>query len=820
MPPQGQRSGAPLATDPRYAPYTQPQGRSYSDPPTFNSTNLLEPRNNPAQSPATPSGQPFQLDGTSVPGNSGFNNPMGTNLEPAIHLHVTWGNGAPQRWTGRFSIDQGYFSTLEPLGVEADVPGSMWIEGPQIYIDSHSAKTYNGLQFAIHSPETAVVRLELQAEPLYTLPDQRPAPQVIEFMVSDLFSGVKTLPLDASGNILTVRRSADDLLRITPDRDSLVFSPGEKLGFRINTNRLQVIPGSKIDLLCELRRGRSTEKIWGNEQTVSIGNTNSLRQEIPLPSEEGVYEVVLTAVYNPGLNWRNVTRPMFNWRETLATRSFQCVVISPEAPEREIIEKNDAPPNLELLETIDPSDPQGWHERWRRWTTLPSDIPQIPTRFPSLSESISTIPGGLTSITKLPGQLPNVAQIPENITQLPNNISEFGTRINPVPELKERLSELSSTWKEGTLGSGHLASYDGRDIKDDNATGAGSDEQQPENNELRIMPEIRVNMQLKQLGLVQLKPTGDDQNDLAWQAYTLPIQTPGMPYVLEVEYLDTPQTLGVSILEPNPIGAFVPPYLDFGIDVRKTDFEINTDNSQTPHVKKYRLVFWPQTNSPIILLTNRRKDEPAVFGKIRLYGGWKHLPKAFQKGGIEGRKLAACIDRPLLPENFNASQTRGILSAIGVDDWQTFHEASTRMVEYLGYSGYSGAMISVYSDGSAIYPSRFIESVPVYDTGRFLGDHRDPVEKDVVEMLARLFDRESLEFTPSLDFCSPLPELETALRRGGPSAEGIRWVGVSGQQWLPQPGVNRGRGMYYNILNERVQNAMLNVVREFLFPVQ
>ena len=42
---------------------------------------------------------------------------------------------------------------------------------------------------------------------------------------------------------------------------------------------------------------------------------------------------------------------------------------------------------------------------------------------------------------------------------------------------------------------------------------------------------------------------------MSWQAYTLSISQPGRPHVLEVDYpSDVPQTLGLSILEPNAAG--------------------------------------------------------------------------------------------------------------------------------------------------------------------------------------------------------------------------------------------------------------------------
>ncbi len=125
-------------------------------------------------------------------------------------------------------------------------------------------------------------------------------------------------------------------------------------------------------------------------------------------------------------------------------------------------------------------------------------------------------------------------------------------------------------------------------------------------------------------------------------------------------------------------------------------------------------------------------------------------------------------------------------------------------------------MLNVYADGSAIYPSDHLEATPRYDTGVYFGSGQDASRKDVLELMFRLFDREGLDLTPSLDFSAPLPELEALLRRQGPLAAGLEWVGADGQTWLQVHGTRYGLAPYYNVLNPRVQAAMLRAAREVL----
>ncbi len=98
--------------------------------------------------------------------------------------------------------------------------------------------------------------------------------------------------------------------------------------------------------------------------------------------------------------------------------------------------------------------------------------------------------------------------------------------------------------------------------------------------------------------LVQL---GSSKEATGWEAYPLPISSPGQPHVLEIEYpSDVPQTLGISLIEPNAAGAVMPIGLDSGVYVSDED-------AQSPsELLKHRIVFWPKTELPIVLMTNRR----------------------------------------------------------------------------------------------------------------------------------------------------------------------------------------------------------------------
>ncbi|MFM8250024.1 MAG: hypothetical protein ACKOBW_00350 [Planctomycetota bacterium] len=302
--------------------------------------------------------------------------------------------------------------------------------------------------------------------------------------------------------------------------------------------------------------------------------------------------------------------------------------------------------------------------------------------------------------------------------------------------------------------------------------------------------------------LLTLAPQG-------WIAYPLPVERTEEPHLLEVEYpADWPQTLGISIVEPNAAGRVLPLGLDSGFDVSASE--------PAPSVRwqKHRLLFWPRTKNPLVLLTNRRPNSAAACGKITLLAGPANLPATRPAlHPLDQRLVAAFFDRPIFPKNVGAAEALDLDGTSTWDDWQTFYDGGRRLVEYLKYAGYNSAIISVAVEGGAIYPSRTLQSTPKYDTGVFFQSGQDPLRKDVVELLFRLFDREGLTLIPAIQFASPLPRLEQQ-RRYGEAQAGWTLVDAEGKSWIEQQGTNRGLAPHYNILHRDVQQALLEVVDE------
>ncbi len=299
-------------------------------------------------------------------------------------------------------------------------------------------------------------------------------------------------------------------------------------------------------------------------------------------------------------------------------------------------------------------------------------------------------------------------------------------------------------------------------------------------------------------------------NDPAWQAFPLAVGKLGQPHLLEVEYPgNLPQQLGISLIEPNAAGQVQPIGLDSGVAV------VNEGSLASTGWVKHKLYFWPRTKMPLVLLTNRSANQPAFYGKIRVFSGPAQLPPLEGANRMPNERTTSALwNRPLFPEQFGAAEAIDTWSGRPLDDWHTMYDGSSRLVEYLRHIGHNSATVSIWSDGSSLYPSNLLQPTPRYDTGMFFDAGHDPRRKDVVEVLSRLCDREGLRLMLQLQFASPLPALEEQLRNNGEDAVGIALVGTEGKPYTAIYPTRRGLAPQYNPLDERVQRAMLDVVGE------
>ena len=310
---------------------------------------------------------------------------------------------------------------------------------------------------------------------------------------------------------------------------------------------------------------------------------------------------------------------------------------------------------------------------------------------------------------------------------------------------------------------------------------------------------------------IELPPTvgGSDPH---WQAYSLPLEAAGTPHLLEINYpADEEQHFGLSIVEPNAAGDVEGIQRDGGVYVE------GLGRSEAKQKETHRLVFWPRTQAPLLVVTNQHPTAAAHFGPIRVLKRTGPLGAGQSAPHPRQRMIATYIARPYGAESFGATDALDVAVATGepksVDDYQTFYEIATRLAESVHYGGYNSAVVSVMADGSSIFPSARLPFTPRYETGRSADRVRDI---DGLELTLRIFDREQLMLVPAIEFTTPIPQLEELRRSSDPQTSGLELVDMDGRTWLDANGTRDGSAPYYNMLDPRVQQAMLDVVRDIV----
>jgi len=625
--------------------------------------------------------------------------PDGAESQVKFCLRIAWGGGSEQIWKGRIWVQPGALSDLQPLGLEADEPGSFWVEQGQLHIANRSVRSFDGVDVWVEAPLEARLWIDLKAADATEKSGGESGAWNVP--LSRLASEDFSAELGSSGSRILIRRSPGDSLRVVLPGDCAVFSPGQMVPVQIQPYQLPVSPETPVEMEMQLTRSGSSEVLWSVRKEFTAGEKVPIRAEVPLESQEGVYELGIRVSTVGGRGWSLPLRSPLGGKTAITERRVQLVVIRSDRSEGIWQESR----GFSVAAEIDPANPK-WFERF----------------------------------AKLPG-----------------------------------LPGLPRLWR-GPLGNGRQDSWS------------------------------------HPLGPVCRLQPNPSPEDVSWEAYSLPITEPGKPHILEIRYpSDRPQTLGIRIVEPNNQGVVGPIGPESGIHL---DEEVIGDGA-APRWLEHRMLFWPQTRTPIVLISNCRTDAPALYGRIRVLAGPDHLPPVLvSPPSAPGRRYYAYLHRPLFGKTFGAPESADSPPERGLEDWNTFYVGAVRMVEALRYGGYDGLVLPVLADGSSLYPSRLLQSTPRYDTGVLIDSGVDPVRKDVLEMMFRLFDREGIRLTPMLEFVSPLPSLEARCRAENPQTSGLRWIGPDGKAWNDVYPSYAGRAPYYNLLNEQVQEAMLEVIQE------
>ena len=295
-----------------------------------------------------------------------------------------------------------------------------------------------------------------------------------------------------------------------------------------------------------------------------------------------------------------------------------------------------------------------------------------------------------------------------------------------------------------------------------------------------------------------------------WQAITLDIADPQSKHLIELDYDSSgPMALGLSLLVAGQDGNVSNFGFDSGVVVEKCGA-----GGANSHDSVHRFAFWPDAKQVVLLIANRDEKNEARFRRIRLLKRQNRdplddaKPLADDQTGnrVSTRGMLAFYEQPLFAENFGVDRSLDDATQQPISDWSTFYQGAKRLVSHLRESGASGVFINVLGEGSTLSPLETSSSSPRYDTGIFSTTIIDPMKKDVVELLYRIFEREHLQLIPLLTFDHPLASVEI---KNAADATLIDYRGtkqIASEYELPP----------YNPLSPTVRLAINSIIDEFV----
>ena len=270
----------------------------------------------------------------------------GAALDTNLRLRVAWGGGPERQWHGTIELAPGTLSALQPLGIEADEPGSIWLDESKVSIRQRSVRAYDGIDVLA----TADLSSKLVVR-LWPVGHEDEAKR-FDIQLKQLVTQSFTSPIDAGGNQLLVIRSPGDKLRVSFHRSSLVFAPGETFSATLAPTLLGLPGGTALRIKAQLTGPGG--KGWSREfETVTPQADEEadvgIPLEIKLPDVEGVCDLTLTAI-NAAL------RERLPWKRPIAERKVQLVIVA-DKPQR--APTADSQTLVRLVE-IDPTSPHSW----------------------------------------------------------------------------------------------------------------------------------------------------------------------------------------------------------------------------------------------------------------------------------------------------------------------------------------------------------------------------------------------------------------------------------------------------------------------------
>ncbi len=224
--------------------------------------------------------------------------------------------------------------------------------------------------------------------------------------------------------------------------------------------------------------------------------------------------------------------------------------------------------------------------------------------------------------------------------------------------------------------------------------------------------------------------------------------------------------------------------------------------------ESFDLLFWPNSQAAQLEITNLNPNS-----ELELHGV---LVEVWDQPTQVSKNRPASFVSPSSILELHSPNVRGAFGAEPVsnatgkrtyDEWQPFLRFAKQSALYCKANGFETLAWTVHSEGSSLFPSSKLSTNARFDTGTFSSEGRDPLRKDVVELMYRVLSRYGVEFIPMLELGSPIREVEEAFTK------------VDGKELFQHRDASVATGesvsRLYNPVSPRVQQAIAAALEEF-----
>ncbi len=233
-----------------------------------------------------------------------------------------------------------------------------------------------------------------------------------------------------------------------------------------------------------------------------------------------------------------------------------------------------------------------------------------------------------------------------------------------------------------------------------------------------------------------------------------------------------------------------------------------TDPLAAAGIETFEVLFWPNSRTAKIDVSNLNGNSTLEIESVQL-DVWKSSPN--ETDANANRALPPACILELHSANVRRAfgfdpDANGGIASTGYDDWRMFLRFAERLASYCKANGFDCLATTVHAEGGSLFPTSKLSSNARFDTGTFSNDARDPMRKDVVELMFRVMLRHGIQFVPMLELDSPIREVEETISK------------VSSEELFQHRGSDdpaTQQVQLYNPLAPRVQQAITSALDEF-----